>query len=241
MYFYLIVALQAYCIYHCYSNRYPYYWIFVILFVPLLGSMLYLFMNVIQKRDIDRVQAEITSVVNPTKKIKELEVKIKLTDSFENRVALAEAYLEVKMYKEAIHYFEEALKGTFQNDFYVTSKLQEAYYFSSNYDKSIAVAGRISKHAKFKKSRAAFLYALALERKGELIKAEELLTQLDAPYSKYEERLELAKVYIKNGSLDKARTLLDEIALESDGMSKLSFREYGGWIKKAKELQNSGF
>jgi len=240
MYYYLIFALQGYCIYHCYTNKNQHFWIFVILFIPIIGSLAYLFMNIIQKRDIDKVQDNITSIINPTKKITDLEKKYKFAATFENQSSLADAYLEVGIYDKAIENYESCLSGTFQNDFYVLSKLEEAYYFSSQFEKSIKIADKIKDNVKFEKSKASFFYALALEKTENIEAAEQYLIKFDAPYSKYQERLELAKFYIRNGKTDKARELLKEIEAESEGMSKTSYRQNGILIKKAKELLGSG-
>ncbi len=236
MYYYLILALQVYCAYHCYVNRNNYYWFFAILFVPVLGSILYLFMNVVQKRDVDKMQVDIVSVLNPTKKIKDLEKKFKFAETFENQVKLADAYLEAEHHEKAIENYKASLKDVFRNDFYTISKLEEAYYFSSQFDKAIVCAEKITTDQKFKKSNAAFLYALALEKMGDATTAEEYLQTFDAPYSRYQERLELAKFYIRNGKQDRARELLQEIVAESEGMSKTSYRQNGILINKAKEL-----
>ena len=175
MYYYLILALQAYCFYHCFSSKNPYYWFFVILFLPVIGCAVYLFMNVIRKKDVETLQKELTAVINPTKKIKDLENKLKFSDTFESKVALADAYLENKMYPEAIVQYKASLINMFQNDFYVLSKLQEAYYFSSDFKKSLEYAKRIEDQPKFKKSKASFLYALALEKEGDVATAEKIL------------------------------------------------------------------
>ena len=64
---------------------------------------------------------------------------------------------------------------------------------------------RIADNTKFKKSKAAFLYGMALEKKGDIEKAEAYLKTFDAPYSRYMERLELAKFYIRIGKLAEAK------------------------------------
>lgn len=197
-------------------------------------------MNVFNKEDVDKVQDEIVSIVNPSKKIVDLEKKFKFSDSFENQTALADAYLDAGMYEKAIENYDEALQGTFQNDFHTISKLEQAYYFSSDFKKAIECAEKIKDNSKFNKSKASFLYALAIEKQGNVAEAEALLSKFDAPYSRYQERLELAKFYIRNDKTDKAKELLNEIAAESDGMSKTSYREYKILIRKAKELLASG-
>lgn len=241
MYFYIVLALQGYCIYHCYTNRNNYYWIFAIIFLPVVGSLIYLFMNVIQKQDIDKVQQGLTAVINPSKKIIDLEKRFKFAASFENQVALADAYLEAEHFEKAIENYEASLKDVFKEDFYVISKLQEAYYFSSQFDKAKVYAERIKDHPKFKKSRASFLYALTLEKEGNIDEAEKRLMAFDAPYARYQERLELGKFLIRNAKTSEARELLHEIVTESEGMSKTSYRQNRVLIRKAKELLASGF
>lgn len=236
MYYYLIIALQGFCVYHWFVNKNAYYWFFIIFFIPVIGSIIYLFANVIQKKDLAVVQDTLTTVIHPTKKIVDLENKFKFAATFENQVALADAFLEAKMYDKAILNYEAALKDVFQNDFYVISGLVEAHYFSLDFDTAISWAEKIKDSPKFKKSRASFLYALAQEKNGNLELAKDILEGFDAPYSRYQERLELAKFYIRNAKTTEARVLLEEFVKESEGMSEVSYRQNKNLIKKAVEL-----
>jgi hypothetical protein len=203
--------------------------------------LVYFFVNVIRKQDVDTVQKSLVSVINPSKKIYDLEKKFTFSETFVNQVALADAYLEAEQYDKAIENYEACLKDVFKNDFYALSKLEEAYYFSSRIDEAIACAERIKENSKFKKSNAAFLYALALEKIGQVKDAEELLKTFDAPYSRYQERLELSKFFIRNSQKEKAREILQEIAAESEGMSKTSYLKNGTLIAKCKELLATEF
>ncbi|PWK19341.1 hypothetical protein LX92_04194 [Maribacter polysiphoniae] len=240
MYYYFIIALQGYCLYHCFVNKNQFYWYFVILFLPLLGSLLYLFLYVFQKQDIGKVQEGLTAVINPTKKIADLEKKLDFSDTFENRVALADAYLGSEQYEKAIELYKSSLKGTFKKDYYAISNLIEALYYSEQYAEVIAKIKVIEDSPRFKKSKAMFLYGLALEKTGDIAKAETLLEQFNAPYSRYQERLGLAKFYIRNGQTEKARTILNDISTESVGMSKPSYKLHQEYIKKAKEMLATG-
>ena len=200
-----------------------------------------MFQYAFKKKDIGTVQDRPVTVLKPSKKITDLEKKFKFSESFENQSALADAYLEVGLYDQAIENYKACLSGTFKNDFYVTTRLQEAYYFSSSFDESIQCAETIKGKPKFEKSRSAFIYALALEKSGALAEAERYLVQFDAPYSRYEERLELARFYIRNSKKDKATELLTEMVSESEGMSIVSYRKNGKSIKIARELLQTGF
>ncbi|MCK5440608.1 MAG: hypothetical protein KAJ23_01830 [Maribacter sp.] len=201
--------------------------------------MAYLFVNVFQKRDIEKVHEGITHIINPNKVIENLEKRLNFSETFENRVALADAYLEADIFDKAEEHYNTSLVGTFENDFYVNAKLVEAFYLSSQFEKVLKNSEKIKGSSKFKKSKASFFYALALEKTGNVKKAEGYLSLFDSPYNRYLERLELARFYIRNGFSDKARIILEEIDKESDGMSKISYKQNGVLIKKAKELLES--
>ena len=94
MLYYLVLALQAYCIYHIYQNRKQYYWYFVIIFIPVIGSLVYIFTQVINSKDVSNIAEEVTNIINPTKRILGLENQLKFADTFQNRVNLGDAYLE---------------------------------------------------------------------------------------------------------------------------------------------------
>lgn len=220
LYYYFVIALQAYCMYDCYTKRNNYYWYFIIFFIPLFGGILYLFTQVLQKTDVHKVQENVVTALNPTKKITDLEKKLQFADTFENQTNLADAYLDAQHYEKAIAHYKEALGKGFQNDFFTIAKLVEAYYFSTQFTEAIAWAEKIKNDSKFKKSKALFFYGLCLEKIGEFAAAETLLQKFDAPFSNYQERLVLAQFYRRHTKVDAAKEVLNEMLLEAEQMTK---------------------
>ena len=239
MIFYLVIALQVFCLYHYYKNRGPYYWIFVILFLSALGCIIYLIMEVYNKRDAEKITNEITHIINPTKKIKDLEKQLQFSESYQNRVNLADAYLEIRDYQNAIRHYLDALDGNFQNDLYVIKKLIEVYFQMGDFEQVILYAEKIKDHAEFKKSRSQFLYGLALEKLGRFEEAETSLRAIDIRYSFYEERLLLAKFLMSRNKQDEAREILEEIQTESQHMTKPNKRLYRSTIQEVETLLNT--
>ena len=164
LYYYLTIALQVFCIYHAYKNRNNYYWYFIIFFIPLIGCIIYLFTQVINKRDVANSIDEITTIINPTKKIKDLEQKLIFSNTFQNRIFLADAYLENNDYNNAILYYEEALKSNFKEDVYTINKLIICYYKIQDFDKVIAYSSQINLDKDF--NETILYYGLSLEKKG---------------------------------------------------------------------------
>ncbi len=236
MQYFLILALQGFCIYHAIKNKNNYYWFFVILFLPVIGSVIYLFTQVFNKKDLDVVQKEVINVINPTKKINDLQKQLDFADTFQNRINLADVLLETGDYVNAIKEYETAINEDYTKDTGVVKKLIEGYSYIKNYDKVISCAEYISAKPDFKRSRSQFLYGLALAEKEQPEKAEEQLRQIDQRYSNYKERYILAQFLIEKGKTEDAKEILLEIVTESDHMSKPNKNKYREVISDVKKL-----
>ena len=226
MWYYIILLLQGYCIYHMIKYRNPYYWVFLILFLPVVGSIIYLITQVYNKRDAEKITNEITHIINPTKKIKDLEKRLGFSESYQNRVNLADAYLENGDYQNAIKHYKAALDGNFQNDFYVIKSMIEAFYKMGDYKSILEYVENIKTHSEFKKSKTQFIYGLALEKEGELDAAEENLKCIDIRFSFYDERLIYAKFLLSRNKKGEAKEILGTIASEAQHMTKPNKRLY---------------
>ncbi|MDG1714629.1 hypothetical protein [Lacinutrix sp.] len=236
MFTYLIVALQAFCIYHVIKNRNQYFWIFIIIFIPAIGSIIYLITQVYNKRDASIIKENLTSVLIPTKKVKDLEKKLQFAETFQNRLDLADAFFEIKDYQNAIIHYEVALKDESQNNYFILEKLVAAYYNLEDYDNTISYGEKLKHHPEFKQSKSEFIYGLALDKTGQTEAAEKHLRAIDQRYSNYSERLVLAKFFIEKDKVEEAKAILNEIFVESQHMTKPNKRKYGTTINEVEKL-----
>jgi len=239
MSYYLIIALQAFCVYHLIKNRNQYYWIFIIIFIPIIGSVIYLVTQVYNKRDANIIKENITSVLIPTKKVKDLEKTLQFAETFQNRLNLADAFFEMKDYSNAIKHYEVALKDEHQDDYFILEKLIAAYYNLEDYNKTIAYAERLKKKPEFNNSKSQFIYGLALDKTGNPETAETHLKAIDQRYSNYDERLVLANFLINKNKAAEAKEILTEISIESKHMTKPNKRKYGKTIIEVEKLLKS--
>lgn len=214
----------------------PYFWIFVIVFLPILGCILYLITQVVQKQGVNKIQEEITMVINPTKKINDLQAALDFADTFQNRVNLADALLENKQYEQAITHYKAALEGNFKNDSFVKMQLILCYHALGDKGAIINEAEAIKEHPDFKKSAVAFYYALALDSVGKKEEAESIFNQVDMRYSNYPERIALAEHYITSARETDAKAILTTIMEEAATMGKESRRNHKSPIDKAQKL-----
>ncbi|WP_299682964.1 tetratricopeptide repeat protein [uncultured Dokdonia sp.] len=238
MFYYVIIGLQLYCAYHAYTTRNKLYWYLIIFLAPLLGSIVYLVTQVFTKRDAAIVQKEITAVINPTKKVKDLEAKVAFADTFQNRLDLADAYTELNDYENAITNYKKALSGSHSQDYYTTAQLLKAYYHTQAYDQVITCAQIIKDKSDFETSKAQFLYGLSLSKMNRDEEAEVILKKIDQRYSNYEERLILARFYKDNNKLAAARELLEELGNEGNYMTKPNKRLHRDTFIEIHKLYN---
>ena len=170
MLYYLLIAFQAFCIFHVYKTRNDYYWYFVIFFVPLIGGIVYFLSQVVNKSNINNALDDINAVINPTKKIKDLEKKLIFSDTFQNKINLADILAENKDFEKAISYYEKALTGKYENHPHTLNKALKCYFQIENYNKVVDYASRLDLEKSFSESLC--IYAISLEHCGFINEAE---------------------------------------------------------------------
>ncbi|WP_458627430.1 hypothetical protein [Winogradskyella sp. PC D3.3] len=188
------------------------------------------------KSDAEKIQEEITTVLNPTKKIKDLEKKLQFVDTYTNRIELADAYFINKDIPNAIINYKKTLEDTVQDGLYARQNLVLCYFQLKDYNAVIEQAERIKGKSEFKGSKQQFCYGLALNALGRTDEAEAQLIQIDRPYSNYAERLALAKFYLENNRRSEGKELLEEIATESKRLTKPNRKLYGATIAEVERM-----
>ena len=234
--FYLVIALQIFCLYHLFKTKNKYYWFFVILLIPVLGSIVYIFTQVVNKKDVSIIKDEVINIINPTKRILDLEKKLEFSETFQNRVDLADAYLEIGDYVNAILNYEKALDSNFQNDVYTINQLIKAFFLIDNFEKVIEYSEKVKSNSEFKKSQ--YFYGIALDNLDRFDEAEIELQKTDLNYSNYEERLYFAGFLVRRNKSEKAKELLQQMITESENMTATNSMKYRGTISKAQHLLN---
>src|ERR1700754_1759609 len=92
-FYYITLALNIICIIHSYNRGTLNRWIWLIIFIPVIGSLIYLYSEVLSNRRISTPKINVGAVLNPGGQLKKLEDELRFTDTFANKVKLADAYL----------------------------------------------------------------------------------------------------------------------------------------------------
>src|ERR1700743_2889247 len=108
-FYYITIGLQLICVIHCLRKGNQTTWIWLIVFLPIVGCLAYLFMGVFNKGSVRQMQSGMGTAIYPAGKIKKLEKQLEFADTFNNRVLLADAYLSSGNTERAIQLYESSL------------------------------------------------------------------------------------------------------------------------------------
>ena len=235
-YFYFItIGLQAICVIHCLRRGNQNKWIWLIVFLPLIGCIVYIFTEMVTGNEIQKVQTGIGSILNPGGNIKRLEENLRFSDTFNNKVQLADAYLAEGHIDEAIELYESSLTHAFEENEYVHAQLIIAYYEKQRYTDLISVAKKIYRLPQFARSKSNMLYAIALGYTGNNELAEKEFKKMKSRFAYFEPRYQYGMFLKRSSRIDEARSIFSEMLEEGSHLSPREKRSNRVWLNKAKE------
>jgi hypothetical protein len=240
-FYYITIGLQAFCAIHCFRRGTQAKWIWLIIFLPVIGSLIYIYTEILSNRSFKAPNIDVGAVLNPAGKIKKLEEQLQFTDTFANKIQLADAYLSGGFIEKAIDLYNSSLTGAFSENEHVLAQLIIAYYELGEYEKVIPIAKKIYKLPQFARSKSHIVYAKALEELGETELAENEFKAMKGRYSYFGPRYEYGLFLTRQGRDEDARTIYTDMLTEEPHLSQMEKRSNRAWFTKAKdELRKIG-
>lgn len=233
-YYYLIIGLQAFCLYHAYRNHTQQKWYWVIIFVPVIGSLIYLYENFYNRRNIDSLAEGVKGLVFSNYEVEKLEKEVKYTPTLANKVSLGDAYLERGRYDDALTQYSACEKGFNGDNPTLLHKLLKTYFLKKDYVKVVEYGQRLEPVKKVGDADDKVAYAWALHYIGETEKAETKFKELDTRFGNYLARLEYARFMAATARPAAAKTLLGNLMDECESMDRHEKSSKKWVIKEAK-------
>ncbi|MXV14253.1 hypothetical protein [Hufsiella ginkgonis] len=234
-YYYVIVGLQALCVFHSFRRGTQGRWLFVIVLLPVVGCLAYIYSEILANRRVKTPNIDLAAVFNPGARIKRLEDALRFSDTFNNKIRLADAYLEAGYNNRAIAVYEPALTGAFAENEHGLSQLVIAYFNEERYDDAIRAAKKVYRASQFNRSKAHIIYAQALERNGQPDLAEKEFKAMKGRYSCFEHRYHYGEFLKRAGRHGDAQQVFGEMMDEAPHLGAVEKKTSRVWINKAKE------
>jgi hypothetical protein len=231
-----ILLLQAFCIYHAYQNHTDQKWYWLIVFFPGLGCLLYLYHHFYNRRSISTITEGVKEVVNSNYRLEQLEKALRFSDSLQNKVALADAYVHYQRYKDAVALYSDCLSGFMADDPGLRTKLLKAHFLNGDYNETIAWGQKLESEKSFKNAEEKAAYAWALHYQGKTDLAESIFKDTDKSFTNYFHRLEYCKFLVATNKKEELKTKLSDLVEEFEHMKGNERRMKRTLIKEVKDL-----
>lgn len=234
-FYYLTVALQIICVIHAIRKGNEQKWIYIIIFLPLVGCVAYAYTEMFSRRSFRNVQSGMSAVVNPSGSIKKLEQNLQFSDTFNNRILLADAYLAAGQLDKAIDLYKTSLTGAFAENEHVQSQMMQAYFTKEDYEAVIVLGKKMYKQPQFARSHIHVLYARALAYAGYFEQAEKEFNMMAGRFANYEARFYYGALLLQTDRAAEGVQLLKTILDEASHLSSVERRNNRIWFNRTKE------
>jgi len=225
----LILGLQIGVVVHAFRTGRPYWWIFVIMAFPIIGSLIYYLVEIApgsrQERALHRIGRDIAKAVNPDGELHRRAEELAICGSIQNKLALAEECTGRGSFDDAIHLYESAREGQYVNAPDLLLGLARARFF--NGDAAIArdlLEELSAAHPDYYRQDVAILKARAADASGDHIAALRGLEEILERSVGLEARYRYAEILWRSGEATRARAELQRV-LEHAQKFKVSAAE----------------
>jgi len=237
-------ALFIGCVIHAIRNDRVYPWIFILIFLPGVGSLLYLFLEIlpsmVSARQSGALKRGVSKIANPNRDLKSAMRNVEMVGSADAKLKLAEEYIARGENEDAIVLLKSALGGVLGDDpalLYALARAQIAVEDGAGAQDAL---DRLqTANPKFVSADAHLLYARALELQGKNDEAEDEYEKLVRYFAGEEARCRYALLLQKTGQPQRAQELFAEIIKRTDGAPGHYRRAQSEWRTIAKRQANN--
>lgn len=233
-----IIILQIYFCVHAWRHGKDWLWILFIILVPVIGCAVYFFTQIfpelVQNRNFKRTGVSLINSLDPQREIRRLQEELEISDSIENRLALADAYLAAGQTGNAIPLYEKCLTGIHQDDPDIMLKLAQANFENrENFRAKELLEKILSVNPQHKTYDTHLLYAKVLEALDQPEQAAKEYEILTNGYPGEEARVRYGLLLQKLGQEERAQALFKETLTRIKRAPRFYLKKEKHWIEIA--------
>ncbi|MFO1060415.1 MAG: hypothetical protein U1E53_26015 [Dongiaceae bacterium] len=233
------ILLAVACVVHVARTGRPYFWIYIVLFVPVIGPLAYaaaeLLPSLLQGPSGRQAAARTRRLLDPDRPYREAKRDLQVSPTPHTMCALAAVCIERRSYDEAIALYRGALTGLHADAPDIMDKMARALFLKGDLAGAVAALDALrAAHPRYRSIEAHMVYAQALEGLGRDAEALEEYEALAGSWSGEEARLRYALLLQRLGRAGEARQLLERIASVPELAPRHYARAQRDWIEAAR-------
>lgn len=241
----IVLLLEIACIVHIMRTGRERFWVYIVLFLPLVGMIAYLAAEVIPgllgTRTAHRLNRKAVSVLDPTRSLRARQADLERADTVENRRLLAEEHIARGEFAAAAKLYDASLVGVHHDDTALLMGLARARLGMQDYAGAIAALDRLREaHPNFESSEAHLMYARGLEGLGRDEEAESEYVELVGYAAGEEVRCRYGQLLMRRGKTAEARKIFAQVLKYAAQGSSRYRRDQQAWIQLAERSLGQG-
>ncbi|MCG8571497.1 MAG: PLDc N-terminal domain-containing protein [Spirochaetes bacterium] len=244
MLYYLFISvpiiLQIICIIHIIKNQKNLAWIFLIIFIPLLGCLVYFILEIVphigETVSNEDLQDKIIRKVVPQWKIKKLEENYDFSETMHNRQLLIDAYIENSDFDKALSHLLDCMDGYYIKDEHLVYQTCFVLFKLQQYEEALKYLDKLRDlNSDFENQ---FQYNLLYTQIIENIQSpDKVIQEYQRLTSHFSTKLELhyrfAKFLKLQDQKEQANHILTEMIKQKPYLKKHKFSDNIKWIRLA--------
>lgn len=208
-------------------------WLWLIVFLPYIGGIVYIIMNVIpdikESRIINNFGDSLDNTFRPNNKIITLQKLVKKQETITNIIALADAYSDAGNQEEALKLYNECLSGPYEHDSEIEFRIVKTYLKSENYDEAKKALNRYKENNTIDGPEQKITELIVNQNYDKIKDSFESTGNFELAY-------ELAKYYKKNDRIEDIKDLISELNEQRSDYPILKKGQNAVYYKKIKLL-----
>lgn len=235
----LTVIIQACFIVHVFRTRRPYWWAFIILSAPVIGCLVYYFIEVFpgtqEARKAEKLAHALGKRLGGDKEFARRVEEVEICGSVDNKLALARECMERGLYDDAARLYRGCMQGLYADDPNLLLGLATALVEKADFPEARNILDALrAKHGAFKPNDVALLHARTLEGMGDTSGALQGYETLLPVYVGLEARYRHGALLKKMGRVDDARGAFQTM-LDHARKHNVSHDDEVSWLAMAKQ------
>lgn len=237
---YVTYFIQLLLIIHVLKTGRDRYWIFILLFLPLIGGVAYLVVEVVPEFmggvGGQRARRGVQQLIDPGGDVRACERAWDQSPNAENGRRFAQALINAERVDDALEILGQSRSGFFEDDPTLLFLEAQARFLRKEWDTAISLLERLDEEeSDFHSAEAHLLHARALEAAGRSREAIEEYREVAGYYPGAEARYRLARALQAAGETEEATSELDNLLKDAQLAPAHYRRSQRPWLKAAKE------
>jgi hypothetical protein len=236
----VVLFIQLCFAYHALRTGRPYWWLFIIMAFPVIGCVLYYFVEVFpasrESRSAEKAVRSIVKAFDPEKDLRARVVDVEACGSVDNRVALARECFARGMHAEAAALYRGCLTGIHEDDPDIRLGLASALLHARSSEEAAALARKLRQsHPAFRVNEVRLVLARSMEEMGRVEDALAEYGVLADTYPGEEGRWRYGALLVRTGRAEQARNVFQRMLRNAERMPDYYRDAQREWLALARQ------